>query len=219
MIWREKWAMVIKLQCLSILSIKTRITNHETCTQTDRHRENCWAFTGPRRDFGLILLILNTIIHRSFTSPTRLLSANVRGPVSFELSANKTLTFSTEYHLLLGSCTLINDFNPRIWLVDESSWPSRHCMESLSTLRFWLAEYKLSDFKVETVENFLHCISAISWFLKVKTGQNVRHKMGWWWDFHWIWIAMAIMCDMAPGYGFCQSDLCCTCCRAWRKIM
>ena len=52
----------------------------------NRHRENFWAFTGPRRDFGLILLILNMIIHRSFTGPTHLLSANVRGPVSFAVS-------------------------------------------------------------------------------------------------------------------------------------
>ena len=52
-----------------------------------RHRENFWAFTGPKRDFGLILLILNMIIHRSFTGPTHLLSANVRGPVSFAVSA------------------------------------------------------------------------------------------------------------------------------------
>ena len=52
-----------------------------------RHRENFWAFTGPRRDFGLILLILNMIIHRRFTGPTHLLSANVRGPVSFAVSA------------------------------------------------------------------------------------------------------------------------------------
>ena len=51
-----------------------------------KHSENFWAFTGPRIDFGLILLISNMIIHRSFTSPTQLLSANVRGPVSFIVS-------------------------------------------------------------------------------------------------------------------------------------
>ena len=51
-----------------------------------RHRENFWAFTGPRIDFGLILLTPNMIIDRSFTSPTHLLSANVRGPVSFAVS-------------------------------------------------------------------------------------------------------------------------------------
>ena len=52
-----------------------------------RHRENFWAFTGPKTDFGRILLILNMIIHRSFTGPTHLLSANVLGPVSFAVSA------------------------------------------------------------------------------------------------------------------------------------
>ena len=52
-----------------------------------RHRENFWAFTGPRIDCGLILLISNMIIRRSFTGPTQLLSAHVRGPVSFAVSA------------------------------------------------------------------------------------------------------------------------------------
>ena len=51
-----------------------------------RHRENFWAFTGLTIDFGLILLISNMIIHRSFTGPTHLLSANVQGPVSFVVS-------------------------------------------------------------------------------------------------------------------------------------
>ena len=50
------------------------------------HRENFWAFTGSRIDFGLVLLISNLIIHRNFTGPTHLPSANVRGPVSFALS-------------------------------------------------------------------------------------------------------------------------------------
>ena len=45
-----------------------------------RHREKFWPFTGPRMDSGLILLISNMIIHRSFTGPTHLLSPNVRGP-------------------------------------------------------------------------------------------------------------------------------------------
>ena len=58
----------------------------DQCKHTFRHRENFWAFTGPKRDFGLILLILNMIIHGSFTGPTHLLSANVRGPVSFAVS-------------------------------------------------------------------------------------------------------------------------------------
>ena len=38
-----------------------------------RHRENFWAFTGPKTDFGWILLILNMIIHRSFTGPSTVL--------------------------------------------------------------------------------------------------------------------------------------------------
>ena len=57
-----------------------------------RHRKNVWAFTGPRRDFGLILLILNMIIHESFTGPTLFFSsANVRGPLSFVVSENRGL--------------------------------------------------------------------------------------------------------------------------------
>ena len=48
-----------------------------------RHRENFGAFTGPKGDFGLILLILNMIMHMSFTGPTQFLPVNVRGPVSF----------------------------------------------------------------------------------------------------------------------------------------
>ena len=39
-----------------------------------RHRENFWAFARPRTDFCLILLILNMVIHRTFTGPTHLLS-------------------------------------------------------------------------------------------------------------------------------------------------
>ena len=66
-----------------------------------RHRENFWAFTGPRRDFGLILLILNMIIHRSFTGPTHLLSANVRGPVSFAVSADCCIMHYPVLHCLL----------------------------------------------------------------------------------------------------------------------
>ena len=52
-----------------------------------RHRENFGAFTGPRRDFSLILLILNMIIPKSFIGPTHFLSANVWGPVSFMVYA------------------------------------------------------------------------------------------------------------------------------------
>ena len=51
-----------------------------------RHRENFWAFTGPKMDFGMILLILNMIIQRNFTGPTHFLSANVLGPVSLAVS-------------------------------------------------------------------------------------------------------------------------------------
>ena len=52
-----------------------------------RHRENFWAFSGPRTNFGLILLKSNMVIHWSFTGPTHVLSANVWGPVSFAVSA------------------------------------------------------------------------------------------------------------------------------------
>ena len=51
-----------------------------------RHREKFWAFTGPKMDFGMILLILNMIIQRNFTGPTHFLSANVLGPVSYAVS-------------------------------------------------------------------------------------------------------------------------------------
>ena len=53
----------------------------------DRHRENFGAFTGPKGDFGLILWILNMIMHMSFTGPTQFLPVNVRGPVSFAVFA------------------------------------------------------------------------------------------------------------------------------------
>ena len=56
-----------------------------------RQSENFWAFTGPRTDFGLILLISNMIIHRSFTDPIHLFSANVRGPASFAVFAYRCL--------------------------------------------------------------------------------------------------------------------------------
>ena len=55
----------------------------KNCGVRCRHRENFGAFTGPKGDFGLILLILNMIIHMSFTGPTQFLPVNVRGPVSF----------------------------------------------------------------------------------------------------------------------------------------
>ena len=53
-----------------------------------RHRENFRALTRPRIDFGLIFLISNMIIHRRFTGPTHLLSANVCGPVSVTVSVS-----------------------------------------------------------------------------------------------------------------------------------
>ena len=38
--------------------------------RVSRQRENFRAITGPRRDFDLILLILNMIIRKNFTGPT-----------------------------------------------------------------------------------------------------------------------------------------------------
>ena len=78
------------------MGIKEKQTNTEQCRNhminflqnLHRHRENFWAFTGPRIDFGLILLLSNMIIHRSYTGPTHVLSANVRGQVSFAESAS-----------------------------------------------------------------------------------------------------------------------------------
>ena len=70
---------------------------------TERHHENFRAFTGPRRDFGLILLILNMILHMSFTGPTHLLSANVQRPVSSVVSG---LTVST-FLLILEACNIL----------------------------------------------------------------------------------------------------------------
>ena len=57
---------------------------HRTLTDTEK---TFWLLP----DRGGILLILNMIIHNSFTSPTatHFLSADVRGPVSFTVSALK----------------------------------------------------------------------------------------------------------------------------------
>ena len=60
-------------QCCIYCSV-SQVFAECVCHQA-RHRKNFWGFTGPRIDFGLILLISNMIIHRSFTSPTHLLSA------------------------------------------------------------------------------------------------------------------------------------------------
>ena len=59
-----------------------------------RHRKNFRAFTGQSWDIGLILLILNMILHKNFTGPTHFLSANVRGPVSFAVSDCYLVFFS-----------------------------------------------------------------------------------------------------------------------------
>ena len=48
-----------------------------------------WRLLGiywTKEDFGLNLLILSMVIHRCFTGPTHLLSANVREPVSLAVS-------------------------------------------------------------------------------------------------------------------------------------
>ena len=47
---------------------------------------NLLNFAGLRMDFGLILLISDMIIHRSFTGPTHFSSVNVWGLVSFVVS-------------------------------------------------------------------------------------------------------------------------------------
>ena len=74
-----------------------------------RHRKNFWPFTGPKRDFGLILLILNMIIHKSFTGPAHSLLANVRGPVSFAVSGDPLCyyfykTFTLSASIMSMSC-------------------------------------------------------------------------------------------------------------------
>ena len=80
--------------------------------QQYRHHENFWAFTGPRRDFGLILLTLKMIIHRRFSGPTHLLSANLRGLVILAVSDNTlppkaqgccAIGYPSETHLKLKS--------------------------------------------------------------------------------------------------------------------
>ena len=63
-----------------------------------RHHENFWVFTGLRRGFGQILLISNMIIHRSFTVPTHLLLANVRGPANFAVTATIFVWFRRHNH-------------------------------------------------------------------------------------------------------------------------
>ena len=80
------------------LSIRTELTYITSIhIHSYRHCENFWAFTRLRIDFGLILLISNMIIHRSFTGPSHLLSANVQGTVSFAVSVLSTYRDS-HYH-------------------------------------------------------------------------------------------------------------------------
>ena len=114
------------------IGVLTYINVHGT---NHRHCENFWAFTGLRTDFGLILLISNMVIHRSFTGPTHLLSANIRGPVSFTVSANSSnendkkismqltksfskSSFSGGVQILLTADLLLTGW----LLVDSSSW-------------------------------------------------------------------------------------------------
>ena len=79
-----KWSILTWYIFSKIFTIDT--SKHFELRHQCRHHENFWAFTGPRKDLVLVLLILNMIIHRSFTGPTHLLSANVRGPVNFAVS-------------------------------------------------------------------------------------------------------------------------------------
>ena len=53
-----------------------------------RNCKKFWAFTGPKRNFGLILLISNMIIHGGFYRPTHTELANVRGLVSYSVSVH-----------------------------------------------------------------------------------------------------------------------------------
>ena len=73
LIFQQSAFQICSLQYLSKASIRMVYRRHK----------NFWAFTRARIIFGLILLIWNMIIHRSFTGPTHLLLGNVWGPVSF----------------------------------------------------------------------------------------------------------------------------------------
>ena len=94
-----------------------------------RHRENFGAFTGPKGDFGLILLILNMIIHKSFTGPTQFLPVNVRGPVSFAVFACQghcTCTnqnMSTNIRISLKHCQFPPKYFQMEKLTDGASVP------------------------------------------------------------------------------------------------
>ena len=97
-----------------------------------RHRENFWAFTGPRRDFGLILLISNMIIHRSFTSPTHLLSSNVRGTFSFAVSVIKMRDYQDSNSS--NSCQVTYFIRPNSCPFCQVSWPIYHIIPIRSAL-------------------------------------------------------------------------------------
>ena len=83
------WKSKIALSTIEVRQ-KSNRTGPTFWKSLSRHCENFWAFTGPRRDFCLILLILNMIIHRSFIGPTHLLSANIRGRVCSAVSVCHT---------------------------------------------------------------------------------------------------------------------------------
>ena len=69
----------------------------ERTREINRHRENFWDFiTGPRRDFGPILLILNVVVHRSLTGLTHfLVKVQFRG---LELFKRNGALFQEEFY-------------------------------------------------------------------------------------------------------------------------
>ena len=93
----------------------------------NRHRENFLAFTGPRIDFGLILLISNMVIHRNFTGPIHLLSANVWGPVSFAVSAlshqtRDAVTLASGAHFNIKTRYMYRDLRKDHETISSLSW-------------------------------------------------------------------------------------------------
>ena len=94
------------------------------------------------------------------------------------LCQNATTTHETgtqariEHFLQITTYCWLLHFNRWLWSTNfYSSWPTRHRKDT----RFWLAENKLSDFEVKTqTKSFLHCISAIPWFSKVKSSKNAQ---------------------------------------------
>ena len=75
MYWKED--LFNSLRMITLASVTVIIV-------LSRHRKNFWAFTGPRPWFCWYQTCM--VIHRSFSGPTHLLSANVGGPVSFAVS-------------------------------------------------------------------------------------------------------------------------------------